>query len=71
MCARLDPARGHRRHLTEINVTSSTGIRANGRFDGPDVAAKIRDVICPLRQAADNDRANRPWNGSNFNETSY
>jgi glutathione synthase len=31
--------------LTEINVTSPTGIRAIARFDGPDVAAKIWDVI--------------------------
>ncbi|MEA2830733.1 MAG: glutathione synthase, partial [Bradyrhizobium sp.] len=32
-------------HLTEINVTSPTGIRAIGRLGGPDVAAKIWDVI--------------------------
>jgi glutathione synthase len=32
-------------HLTEINVTSPTGIRAIARLDGPDVAAKIWDVI--------------------------
>jgi glutathione synthase len=31
--------------LTEINVTSPTGIRAIARLDGPDVAAKIWDVI--------------------------
>ena len=32
-------------HLTEINVTSPTGIRAIARLDGPDVAARIWDVI--------------------------
>jgi glutathione synthase/RimK-type ligase-like ATP-grasp enzyme len=32
-------------HLTEINVTSPTGIRAIARLDGPDVAAKIWDAI--------------------------
>jgi glutathione synthase len=31
--------------LTEINVTSPTGIRAIARLDGPDIAAKIWDVI--------------------------
>ena len=31
--------------LTEINVTSPTGIRAIARLDGPDVAAMIWDVI--------------------------
>ena len=31
--------------LTEINVTSPTGIRAIRRLGGPDVAAKIWDVI--------------------------
>jgi Prokaryotic glutathione synthetase, ATP-grasp domain len=31
--------------LTEINVTSPTGIRAIARLDGPDVAVKIWDVI--------------------------
>jgi glutathione synthase len=31
--------------LTEINVTSPTGIRAIARLDGPDVAGKIWDVI--------------------------
>jgi glutathione synthase len=31
--------------LTEINVTSPTGIRAIKNFGGPDVAAKIWDVI--------------------------
>src|ERR1700730_6457699 len=32
-------------HLTEINVTSPTGIRAIARLGGPDVAGKIWDVI--------------------------
>jgi len=32
-------------HLTEINVTSPTGIRAIARLGGPDVAAKIWDCI--------------------------
>jgi glutathione synthase len=31
--------------LTEINVTSPTGIRAVARLGGPDIAAKIWDVI--------------------------
>jgi glutathione synthase len=32
-------------NLTEINVTSPTGIRAVARLGGPDVAAKIWDTI--------------------------
>jgi glutathione synthase len=32
-------------YLTEINVTSPTGIRAISRLGGPDIAAKIWDVI--------------------------
>jgi len=32
-------------NLTEINVTSPTGIRAIQRLNGPDVAAKIWDSI--------------------------
>jgi glutathione synthase len=32
-------------NLTEINVTSPTGIRAIQRLNGPDVAAKIWDTI--------------------------
>jgi glutathione synthase len=32
-------------NLTEINVTSPTGIRAIARLDGPDIAAKIWNVI--------------------------
>jgi glutathione synthase len=31
--------------LTEINVTSPTGIRAIARLGGPDIAAKIWDTI--------------------------
>lgn len=36
-------------HLTEINVTSPTGIRAIARLGGPDVAAKIWDAIAARR----------------------
>ena len=32
-------------NLTEINVTSPTGIRAIARLGGPDVAAKLWDAI--------------------------
>jgi len=32
-------------NLTEINVTSPTGIRAVARLGGPDIAARIWDVI--------------------------
>jgi glutathione synthase len=56
ICARLAPKLRERGllfvgidvidgHLTEINVTSPTGIRAIARLNGPDVAAKIWDVI--------------------------
>jgi glutathione synthase len=56
ICARLAPKLRERGllfvgidvidgHLTEINVTSPTGIRAIARLGGPDVAAKIWDVI--------------------------
>ena len=56
ICARLGPKLRERGllfvgidvidgHLTEINVTSPTGIRAIARLDGPDVAARIWDVI--------------------------
>jgi glutathione synthase len=38
-------------YLTEINVTSPTGIRAVSRLGGPDVAAKIWDVIEHKRSA--------------------
>jgi glutathione synthase len=56
ICATLGPALRERGllfvgidvidgNLTEINVTSPTGIRAIARLDGPDVAAMIWDVI--------------------------
>jgi glutathione synthase len=56
ICAALGPALRERGllfvgidvidgNLTEINVTSPTGIRAIARLGGPDVAAKIWDVI--------------------------
>jgi glutathione synthase len=56
ICAALGPALRERGllfvgidviddYLTEINVTSPTGIRAVSRLGGPDVAAKIWDVI--------------------------
>jgi glutathione synthase len=32
-------------NLTEINVTSPTGIRAIARLGGPDVAARVWDTI--------------------------
>jgi glutathione synthase len=32
-------------NLTEINVTSPTGIRAIAKLGGPDVAARVWDVI--------------------------
>ena len=37
-------------NLTEINVTSPTGIRAIARLGGPDVAAKIWDAIEKKRE---------------------
>jgi glutathione synthase len=56
ICARLGPALRERGllfvgidvidgNLTEINVTSPTGIRAIARLGGPDVAAKVWDAI--------------------------
>jgi glutathione synthase len=39
-------------NLTEINVTSPTGIRAISRLGGPDVAARIWDVIETKRGGA-------------------
>jgi glutathione synthase len=56
ICARLGPALRQRGllfvgidvidgNLTEINVTSPTGIRAIARLGGPDVAAKIWEAI--------------------------
>lgn len=61
ICERLKPALRERGllfvgidvidgHLTEINVTSPTGIRAIARLGGPDVAAKIWDVIAAKRR---------------------
>ena len=60
ICERLGPALRERGllfvgidvidgHLTEINVTSPTGIRAIARLGGPDVAAKIWDTIAAKR----------------------
>src|ERR1700737_2383511 len=62
ICATLGPALRERGllfvgidvidgNLTEINVTSPTGIRAIARLGGPDVAAKIWDVIEAKRGA--------------------
>jgi glutathione synthase len=56
ICARLGPELKRRGlifagidvigdYLTEINVTSPTGIRQIGEFGGPDVAAMIWDVV--------------------------
>jgi glutathione synthase len=56
ICATLGPALRQRGllfvgidvidgYLTEINVTSPTGIRAVARLGGPDIAARIWDVI--------------------------
>ncbi|HEY5129137.1 MAG TPA: glutathione synthase, partial [Bradyrhizobium sp.] len=56
ICAQLGPALRERGllfvgidvidgYLTEINVPSPTGIRAIARLGGPDIAAKIWDVI--------------------------
>jgi len=60
ICARLGPALRERGllfvgidvidgYLTEINVTSPTGIRAVKRLGGPDIAALIWDKIETLR----------------------
>jgi len=60
ICARLGPALRKRGllfvgidvidgHLTEINVTSPTGIRAIARLGGPDVAAMVWDAISAKR----------------------
>jgi glutathione synthase len=60
ICARLGPSLRERGllfvgidvidgHLTEINVTSPTGIRAIARLGGPDVAAMIWDAIAAKR----------------------
>jgi glutathione synthase len=37
--------------LTEINVTSPTGIRAIKNLGGPDIAAMVWDVIESKRRA--------------------
>ncbi|HEV7878549.1 glutathione synthase [Bradyrhizobium sp.] len=61
ICARLGPALRARGllfvgidvidgNLTEINVTSPTGIRAIARLGGPDVAGKIWDAIEKKRE---------------------
>ncbi len=39
-------------YLTEINVTSPTGLQEIGRFDGTDLSARIWDVIEAKRAAA-------------------
>jgi glutathione synthase len=62
ICARLGPALRARGllftgidviddFLTEINVTSPTGIRAIQRLGGPDIAAMIWDKIEAMRKA--------------------
>ena len=38
-------------NLTEINVTSPTGIRAIARLGGPDIAAKVWDLIEAKRRS--------------------
>ncbi|HXM71368.1 MAG TPA: glutathione synthase, partial [Thermoanaerobaculia bacterium] len=61
ICARLGPALRRRGllfvgidvidgYLTEINVTSPTGIRAVKNFGGPDIAALIWDKIEAMRR---------------------
>jgi glutathione synthase len=56
ICARLGPELKRRGliftgidvigdYLTEINVTSPTGIRQIAQFGGPDIAAMIWDVV--------------------------
>ncbi|WP_319774787.1 glutathione synthase [Breoghania sp.] len=62
ICARLGPALRERGlllvgidvidgWLTEINVTAPTGIRAVARLGGPDIAARVWDVIEARRKA--------------------
>ena len=62
ICARLGPALRERGlifvgidvidgHLTEINVTSPTGIRAIRNIGGPDIAAMVWDAIEKKRKA--------------------
>jgi glutathione synthase len=61
ICARIGPALKQRDmifvgidvigdYLTEINVTSPTGIREIKRFGGPDIAVLIWDAIERRRQ---------------------
>ena len=63
ICARIGPALKERGlifvgidvigdYLTEINVTSPTGIQEIGRFDGTDLAARIWDAIEAKRTAS-------------------
>lgn len=63
ICARIGPALKARGllfvgidvidgHLTEINVTSPTGLRAIKRLGGPDIAAQIWDTIEDKRRAS-------------------
>ncbi len=63
ICARIGPALRERGllfvgidviagNLTEINVTSPTGLRAIKRLGGPDIAAQIWDKIEDKRRAA-------------------
>jgi glutathione synthase len=63
ICARIGPALKERGlifvgidvigdYLTEINVTSPTGIQEIGRFDGTNLAARIWDAIEAKRAAA-------------------
>jgi glutathione synthase len=62
ICARLGPALRERGllftgidvigdYLTEINVTSPTGVRAIRKLGGPDIAAMIWDKIEAMRKA--------------------
>jgi glutathione synthase len=63
ICKRLGPALRERGlifvgidvidgHLTEINVTSPTGIRAIRNVGGPDIAAMVWDAIEKRRKAS-------------------
>ncbi|MXN64746.1 glutathione synthase [Stappia sp. GBMRC 2046] len=62
ICARLGPSLRERGlilvgidvidgHLTEINVTAPTGIRAVAKLGGPNIAAKVWDVVEKKRSA--------------------
>jgi glutathione synthase len=50
-------------HLTEINVTSPTGLRTIRRFGGADIAAAIWDAIEAKRRAFAARAANRAVSG--------